>query len=100
GTRAGASGGAASLEALRQLEREVQALAAVEARIAHRLVPERQVVVRDRRGPAQALGDVVARQLDVDAAGPGALGGVRLEEPCDLGEDVVEVAGLAAGARR
>ena len=35
----------------------------------------------------------------MDAAGPGALGAVRPDEAADLAHDVVEVAGLASGAR-
>ena len=50
----------------------------------------------DLVGAAEALGDVVAGELDVDAARPGALGAVRPDEAGDLAEDVVEVAGLAA----
>ena len=46
-------------------------------------------------GAAEALGDVLAGQLDVDAAGPRALGTVGADESGDLADDVVEVAGLA-----
>ena len=77
-------------------EGEVEALAAVEARVAHRLVAVVEVGVGHRVGAAEALGDVLAGELDVDAAGPRALGAVGAHEAGDLADDVVEVAGLAA----
>src|SRR2546423_1184120 len=46
-------------------------------------------------GAAQALGDVVAGELDVDPARPRSLGPVDREEARDLAQDVVEMAGLA-----
>jgi hypothetical protein len=55
-------------------------LAGVEAGVAHRLVAGAEVGVEDLLGAAEALGDVVAGELDVDAAGPGALGAVGGEE--------------------
>ena len=45
---------------------------------------------------AEALGDVVAGELDVHAAGVGAERGVHLEEAADLVHDVVEVPRLVA----
>ena len=45
---------------------------------------------------AQDLGDVVARQLDVDAAGHRAQRAVDLEEGPDLLHDRLEAAGLVA----
>ena len=53
-----------------------------------------------RLRPAEALGDVLAGQLDVDAAGPGADRAVGLEEPGHLVDDVLEMPGLATGRRR
>ncbi len=44
---------------------------------------------------AEAFGDVLAGQLDVDPARPGALRPVGVDEPCDLADDVLEVAGLS-----
>ena len=79
-------------------EREVEALAGVQSRVAHRLVAIVEVGVAHRVGAAEALGDVLAGELDVDAAGPRALGAVGPDEAADLAHDVVEVAGLAAGA--
>ena len=55
-----------------------------------------QVGLDDLVAAADALGDVVAGELDVDAAGVGAEGAVDLEEARDLVEDVVEAAGLVA----
>ena len=90
---------AQSREELGDPEGEVEGLAGVEAGVAHRLVAVVEVGVEDLLGAAEALGDVVAGELDVDAARPGALGPVGGEEAGDLGQDVVEVAGLlAAGA--
>ena len=77
-------------------EGEVDTLAPVEAWIAHRLVAVIELVLRQRFGTSEALGDVVAGELDMDAAGPGAFGAVGADEPGDLAEDVVEVPGLAA----
>ena len=65
-------------------EGQVEALAAVEAGVAHRLVAVVEVGVEDLLGAAEALGDVVAGELDVHAAGPGALGPVGGEEAGDL----------------
>src|SRR4051794_19000194 len=77
-------------------EGQIEALAGVQAGIAHGLVALAQVVVEDLLGAAEALGDVLPGQLHVDAAGPGPLGPVGPEEPGDLAQDVVEVTGLAA----
>ena len=68
-------GRVAGTQQLGGAEREVERLAAVEPGIAHRLVALRQVLVEDLVAAAQALGDVVARELDVHAAGPRALAG-------------------------
>ena len=83
-------------EELRHPEGEVERLAGVQPRVARRRVAVVEVALEDLLGPAQALGDVVARQLDVDAARPRALVAVHGEERAQLGEDVVEAAGLAA----
>ena len=51
--------------------------------------PEDTLVVEvDGGGAAHALGDVVAGELDVDAARHGAEGAVHLEEALDLLDDV------------
>ena len=52
--------------------------------IAHRLVAVVEVGVRQPVGAAEALGDVLAGQLDVDAARPRALGPVGPHEAGDL----------------
>ena len=57
------------------------------------------MLLEDVLDPAEALGDVVAGQLDVHAAGPGALRAVDGEEARGSRQDVVEVAGLAARRR-
>ena len=68
-------------EQLGDAEGEVERLAAVEAGVAHRLVAVVELGVEDLLGAAEALGDVVAGQLDVDAAGPGALGRWARKKP-------------------
>ena len=80
-------------------ERELQSLLVVEAWVAHRLVALLEVCGEDLLGPPEALGDVIAGQLDVDAAGVGAEAPMDLEEAPDLVDDVVEVACLVAGGR-
>src|SRR3954470_21536175 len=92
--KSGEPGGA---QHLGHLERKIQALAGIEPRVAHRLVAVVELAVEDLVGATHAFGDVVAGQFDVDAAGPCALGLVGADEPTDLGADVIEVAGLAAG---
>jgi hypothetical protein len=80
-------------------EGQLEALLVVQARVADRLVAQVQVGVEDLLGATDALGDVVAGELDVDAAGHRARGPVHLEEAFDLLDDVVEVAGLVARRR-
>src|SRR5690606_19624556 len=76
--------GESAAEELGDPERQIERLATVEARIAHRLVAQAQVVVDQLLGAAEALGDVVAGQLHVHPAGPGPLGLVGVEEALDL----------------
>ena len=64
--RASCLGGGLAQE-LGGLEREIERLAGVEPRVAHGLVPLLEVGAEDLLGPAQALGDVLAGELDVDA---------------------------------
>src|SRR3954452_10562416 len=82
---------------LRDQERQLQRLPGVQPGVAGGLVPAVEVRVADLHGPAEALGDVLAGELDVDAAGPRAQRAVRVEEAEDLVDDPVEVAGLVAG---
>src|SRR3954471_18182196 len=84
-------------EQLADAEGQVKRLATVQTGVAHRLVAIVEVLVADRFGAAEALGDVVAGQLDVHPARPRpdlAMGG---EEPGDLAQDHLEVARLAPG---
>src|SRR5829696_3700354 len=85
---------ASAAEQLGDLEGQLQGLTGVQARVAGGLVAAVQVAVGDLVGPAEALGDVLAGELDVDATRVGALGAVDGEEPGQLGHDVVEAAGL------
>src|SRR5699024_2649342 len=95
--RFGSAGGG---DQLGEVEREVDALAAVEPGIADRLVPGIEVGVGQLVRPADALGDVGAGELDVDSARPRALGTMSLDEAGDLADDLVEGACLAAVGRR
>src|SRR5262245_9443066 len=76
---------------LREMERQVERLAGVQAGIAHRFVPAGEILAADRFGSAEALRHVVARQFDVDTPGPRVVGAARLEEAANLGHDIVEV---------
>src|ERR1700733_30730 len=87
------------LERLGDQEGELDRLGTVESRIAARVVARRQIDLIDRLRTAGALGDVLTGQLEMDAAGIGALGAVDLEEALDLGQHAVELAGLVAGTR-
>src|SRR5262245_62903267 len=87
-----ASAGAA--EELGGLEREVERLPRVQARVAHGLVALLEVRAEDFVGATQALGDVLAGELDVEPARPDVGALTRGEELVDLGRDVVEAAGL------
>src|SRR5581483_12357898 len=64
------AGDASGAQQLGDLEGEVQALTGVEAGVAHRLVAVVEVGVAELVGTAEALRDVVARELDVHAARP------------------------------
>src|SRR3954447_26116473 len=81
---------------LRDQEGQLQRLAGVQAGVAGGLVPAVEVLVTDLHGAAEALGDVLPGQLDVDTAGPGAQRPVDVEEAQDLVDDPVEVPGLVA----
>src|SRR5215207_401278 len=80
-------------------EGEVQRLAAIEPGVARRFVAVVQIVLDYLVAPADALGHVVAGELDVDAPRMGAEPAVHLEEAGDLVEDVVQPAGLVSVGR-
>src|ERR1700674_4188389 len=80
------------------VECQVQRLAGVQARVAHRLVALLEVLVEDLFAAAEALGHVLVGELDVDAAGDDVGGLARREEPVELAEHVVEASGLVAAA--
>src|SRR4051795_6390862 len=82
---------------LRDQERQLQRLPGVQPRVAGGLVAAVEVLVADLHRAAEALGDVLTGQLDVDAAGPRAQGPVDVEEAEHLVDDAVEVPGLVAG---
>src|ERR1700722_13956214 len=80
-------------------EGQVERLAAVEAGSARGLVPLRQVAFCDVLPAADAFGDVVAGELDVDATGVGAERAVHLEEAGHLVQHVIEVPCLLPASR-
>ena len=82
--------------ASRDEERELQRLDPVEARVADRLVAVGEPGLAEQLAAADALGDVVAGELDVDPTRPGAERAVDVEEALHLLDHVVEVAGLVA----
>src|SRR6266540_668215 len=63
------------------LERQVERLAGVEPRVAHGLVALLEVIPEDLFGAPEALGDVLAGELDVDPSGPDVCSLTRGEEP-------------------
>src|SRR5271163_470425 len=87
------------LERLGDQEGELDRLGTVQPRIAAGVVASGEVDLADRLRAAGAFGDVLAGQLEMHAAGIGALGAVDLEEALELGQDAVELAGLVAGGR-
>src|SRR4029079_9503110 len=85
-------------EHLRDQERQLQALLGVQPGITGRLVAAGEVVVRDVLRATETLGDVLAGDLDVNAAGMASQRAVHLEEALHLVDYAVEVAGVVAGA--
>lgn len=75
-------------------ERQFQALLSVQPRVAGGLVAPGQIGVGDVLGTAEALGDVLPGDLDMDAARMGAQRPVHFEESLYLVDDAVEVPGL------
>lgn len=74
---------------------QVDTLTCVEPGIAHGLVAEAQLVIGEFFRSAEALGHVVAGQLNVNATRPGSQPVVNLEEPADFLLDRAEMSGLA-----
>ena len=90
----GVTATAIGYEALSDPEGQLEGLLDVQSRVARRLVAAAEVCGRQLGRAADALGDVVAGQLDVQATGMGAELGVHVEEAVDLVDDPVEVPGL------
>src|SRR5699024_5265019 len=99
GRTASSAGRRLVAEHLRDQEGQLQRLLRVQTRVAGGLVTARQVDIGDGHGAAEALGDVLTGQLDVDATRVGAQRTVDLEEALDLIDDFVEVTGLVAVRR-
>lgn len=75
---------------------QLESLLLVQPRVAERRVVCRKVVLVEPLAAAQALGDGIARELEVDAAEVAALLLVDAERLLELAVDVVEAAGLDA----
>src|SRR5439155_15082133 len=75
-------------------ESQIERLARVQARVAERLVAVVELRLEHLLAAAEALRHVLARELEVDAARPGARGAVGGEEALELAHHVVEVARL------
>src|SRR5262245_13670142 len=78
------------LQALGDQESQLERLAAVEARIAMRVVAVGQAHVADRLGATRAFCDVLTRHLEMHATGMRALGAVGREEGAHLGQHAIE----------
>src|SRR6478736_6092061 len=86
--------GAFLLEELRDQESHVDRLLGIEAGIADRVVAVVEILVGDRAGAADTLGDVLAGHLQMHAAGVRAFRRVDGEERLHLRQDAVERARL------
>src|SRR5258707_1213133 len=80
-------------------EGQVERLAAVKPGVTGRLIALMQVVGDDLVTPADAFGDVVAGELDVNAARVSSGRAVHVEEGVQLSKHVVEPPGLVAARR-
>src|SRR6202142_4695978 len=75
---------------------QLDRLFVIEPRIERRVVGALQVAFLQAARAAGALGDILARQLDVDAAQAAAVLRVDVEGLVELAQDIVEMAGLVA----
>src|SRR5690349_7260278 len=80
-------------------ECQFQGLLRIEARIAGRLVAVLEIQIRDVLRATEAFGDVLAGELDVQAAWMRAQGVMDLEEALHLVDDAIEVAGRCPRGR-
>src|SRR5690606_37835313 len=78
--------------------RDLERLLVVQARVHRGAVGALEVELAQVPGPARALGDVLAGELEVHAAQARARRRVQVEALLDLAADVVEAAGLVAVA--
>src|ERR1044071_8010726 len=88
---------ALALQRLGDLESELDRLAGVEARVAMRQVVGSEALFAEPLGTADALGDILARQFEMHAAGIAAFGEMHCEGAVQFIEDAVEDARLVAG---
>src|SRR5581483_7833563 len=85
--------GALGFELLGDEEGELERLAAVQARIAVRVVAAREIGLADLARAADALGHVLPRHLEMHAARVGPLSMVHPKKGAHLLQDAVEGAG-------
>ena len=78
-------------------ERELQRLLGVQSGVARRLVATTEIEIGDVLRAAEALGDVLTGQLDMDTTRMRAEAVVDLEEALNLVDDAIEVARLVPG---
>src|SRR6266700_470044 len=88
--------GAFLLEQLRDQEGHIDGLLGIEAGIADRVVAGVEILVGDRAGAADTLGDVLTGHLQMHAPGMGPFGGMDGEERLHLRQHAVERARLVA----
>src|SRR6476620_714365 len=81
---------AAALQRLGDLEGQLQGLAGIEPRVAMRQVIGRKTLLVEPFGAADALGDVLAGQLEMHAAGIAAFGKMHREGSVHLVKYAVE----------
>ena len=84
---------------MRNPQRQFKGLFVVEARIDLAQITSRQVIGLQVACSPQAFGDVVARQLQVQAAQAGAVFAVDAEGLFDLRHDLFEAPGLGAASQ-
>src|SRR5687768_12375616 len=96
---AGVAGDARPAHELGDAEGEVERLPRVQPWVAERHVARAQLLLEDGLGAAEALGHVLAGELQMNAPGPHALAAAGGEEPLDLAHDRVEAPRLHARLR-
>src|SRR6266566_4282016 len=84
-------------EVLGDQEGQIESLAGIEAGVAMGVVAVGEILLGNLLRAAQTFGDVLAGQLQMDAARMRAFGAMDLEKAADLFEHAVEGSRLVAG---